>query len=76
MKNEKGAEHEWEILTTGESTSRSSLWFKWRCARCGTVVEQKPPPVGRDSVPPNDDFPCRGTAKFPKLSIKGPKPEG
>lgn len=69
--------HEWEVLTKGESTSRSSLWFKWRCVRCGKVVEQKPPEEGRDSIPPQDDeFPCTGTGNYPKLSIKKPDPEG
>lgn len=56
----------------GESTSRSSLYFKWRCARCQKVVEQKPPDTGagRQSVPPADDETCSGTKKFPKVSIK------
>lgn len=71
-----GVKHEWEVLTKGESTSRSSLWFKWRCARCGKVVEQKPPDDARDSVPPVDEFPCVGTGTHPKVSVKKRGPQG
>jgi len=63
--------HEWEILTAGASTSRSSLYFKWRCCRCGKVVEAKPPDGGRDSVPPSDDGECGGTEP-PMVSVRKP----
>lgn len=67
--------HEWEVLTMGESSSRSSLWFKWRCARCGTVVEKKPPDTERMVAPQEDEFPaCTGTDR-PKISIKRPEGE-
>lgn len=66
--------HEWEVMTTGESTSRSSLYFKWRCARCEKVVEAKPPESGRDSVPPTDESLCAGTIRAPKFSLKKDPP--
>ncbi len=49
--------HEWEIMTQGKSTSRNTLVYKWRCARCHKVTEVNPEP-GRESVPPKEEEEC------------------